>query len=186
MRVPLVFPDTTVLINFALCDQMELLAELVNGRASWTASVATECNDQAQDWDLPKMLDAHTIFGTPLVPNGTKEHLEITGHQAYFRQPGDGPRKHLGESETLAIIDCRRIESVFVTDDRKVPDRAVSHNVQVHCITTWDLVRLAVRTKKCTTQTAMSMREVLMGQQRVHLQHVRDPGRFVRWLLEDS
>ena len=37
----LVFPDTTVLINFGLIDEMALLGRLVEGKAAWCAS--TRC-----------------------------------------------------------------------------------------------------------------------------------------------
>ena len=55
----LVFPDTTVLINFALVDEMPLLGQLVANNGSWCGTVASECDDQASKQGLPHMRDAH-------------------------------------------------------------------------------------------------------------------------------
>lgn len=180
--MPVVFPDNTVLINFALCDEMRLLQTLVGDRGAWTASVAAECNHQAKELDLPAMGVAHEIFGKPLYPETPVEHLEIRRHQEYFRDPGDGPKKHLGESETLAVIGCRKMDAIFVTDDSKVSMRVAMDNIGVCCVTTWDLVRLAVRCGEANVDKSCEMRRVLLAHQRVHVEHVRDLTAFLCWL----
>lgn len=47
MPVPL-FPDNTVLINFALINRMDLLNRLANGNGRWCATVAAECAESAR------------------------------------------------------------------------------------------------------------------------------------------
>lgn len=181
----IIFPDNTVLINFAYCDAMDLLERIVAGRGSWTASVASECRDKAVALELPSMNVAHRIFGDPLWPDPAEHILQTRIHQDHFRNPGDGPRKHLGESETLAIIENRQVDhAVFVTDDAGVAARARTCGIRVRCITTWDLIRFGVRAKYMTEDVALQMRERLMHRNRVHLAHVREQGEFLAWLRE--
>lgn len=181
----LIFPDNTVLINFAYCDEMDLLGKIVAGRGTWTASVASECDDNASVLGLPEMIASHTIFGEPLRPDRV-EHIQTLIHRDHFKKPGDGPKKHLGESEALAIIENRRFgeTTVFVTDDGDVPKRAKSCSIPVSCITTWDLVRFGVLAGHADEVTALSMRDTLMNLERVHLTHVRDRHAFIAWLRE--
>ncbi|AEH08929.1 hypothetical protein FsymDg_1462 [Candidatus Protofrankia datiscae] len=44
----LLFPDNTVLINFAILNRMDLLGRLANGNGRWCATVAAECDASAQ------------------------------------------------------------------------------------------------------------------------------------------
>lgn len=164
---------------------MALLEKIVAGRGSWSASVAFECNHKADELGLPGMRASHRIFGEPLRPDPA-EHIQTRIHQDHFRSPRDGPRKHLGESETLAIIENRQIEgAVFVTDDAGVSARAAACGIRVRCITTWDLVRFGVRADHLTEEGALQMRETLMNLKRVHLSHVRIREDFITWLREE-
>ncbi|RRD04613.1 hypothetical protein EII34_09950 [Arachnia propionica] len=107
----IVFPDSTGLSNFAYCDAMELLEKIVAGRGTWSASVALECDHKAGELSLPGMRVSHRIFGEPLWPDPA-EHIQTRIHQEHFRSPGDGPRKHLGESETLMSLDRAHLRHV--------------------------------------------------------------------------
>jgi hypothetical protein len=44
----LVFPDNTVLVNFALISRMDLLERLANGHGAWCGTVAAECRTSAK------------------------------------------------------------------------------------------------------------------------------------------
>jgi hypothetical protein len=44
----LLFPDNTVLVNFAIISRMDLLARLANGNGQWCATVASECARQLE------------------------------------------------------------------------------------------------------------------------------------------
>ncbi|WP_297746447.1 hypothetical protein [uncultured Tessaracoccus sp.] len=59
----LVFPDTTVLVNFALVNEMSLLERLVGGNGRWCDTVASECQDQSKKQGLPQMRRADDISG---------------------------------------------------------------------------------------------------------------------------
>lgn len=136
----LVFPDNTVLINFAYIHRMDLLAKLARNGA-WCATVAWECEQSAVQPGLQDMTQAHKIFGDPLRPESAREHTMTQTLRTQLAKPSDGPYRHLGEAETLAIMACRSLRGIFVTDDRAVPVLAQAQSIQV--ITTWDLLRTA-------------------------------------------
>jgi len=56
--------------------------------------------------------------------------------------------------------------------------------IPVTCITTWDLVRFAVRADHADEAIALRMRRTLMTHDRVHIGYVRDEMAFVNWLNE--
>lgn len=178
----LFFSDTTVVINFALCDEMDLLATIVEGRGAWTGAVQAECHQKSDEFDLPRMREADDIFGQPFRPENGAEHLMVHTVRQNFLRPGDGPRKHLGESESLAILSTRSgLKGAFVTDDMQVHAPALTQ-YHVQCLTTWDLLRVALITGWATEQTIRDMRSVLLEEKRVHVPEIRDEARFELWL----
>ncbi|WP_322749828.1 MULTISPECIES: hypothetical protein [unclassified Frankia] len=54
----LLFPDNTVLINFAIINRMDLLERLANGNGHWCATVASECDSSAQRPGLSALANA--------------------------------------------------------------------------------------------------------------------------------
>src|ERR1017187_8264266 len=98
---------------------MDLLSRLANGNGRWCATVAVECAESANQPGLAALSDAGDIFGAPLYPEQA-EHQDIRVMRDNLAAPGDNPRQHLGEAETLAIIVRRRLSAscFFVTDDR--------------------------------------------------------------------
>jgi len=64
----LLFPDNTVLINFALINRMDLLERLANGNGHWCATVASECTRSSREAGLEALADAPEIFGAPWYP----------------------------------------------------------------------------------------------------------------------
>ncbi|ETB46703.1 hypothetical protein O981_27360 [Mycobacterium avium 10-5560] len=141
----LFLPDNTVLINFAIIRRMDLLGELLNGRGGWCLSIARECRkSQAYHADLDQ---AGVIFGTPLIPDAT-ENLHAHILRESMASPGEPATQHLGEAETIAIIDGRQLDAFFLTDDAGA--RALAHRHHITVVTTWDLLRLAHATAKVT------------------------------------
>lgn len=97
----LLFPDNTVLINFAYCGEMALLKTIVGAKGAWVASVEAECNQKADELQLPELRTARQIFGKPLRPETPAEHIQVRIHRDHFSSPGDGPKKHLGNQRPL-------------------------------------------------------------------------------------
>lgn len=141
----LFLPDNTVLINFAIIRRMDLLGELLNGRGSWCLSIARECSkSQAYQVELDH---AGAIFGAPLIPNAT-ENLQAHILREAMASPGEPATQHLGEAETIAIIDGRGLDAFFLTDDAGA--QALAHRHHITAVTTWDLLRLAYTITKVT------------------------------------
>lgn len=138
----LVFPDTTVVRNFALLHRMDLLGSLVQGRAAWCASVAAECERQARSPGLQDMGLASSIFGTPWFPHAA-EHIDVSVLRADMASPGDGPLMHLGEAETIVLASTRSPGAIFVTDDKGAAVAAEQRGLSV--ATTAQLLRIAMR-----------------------------------------
>lgn len=138
----LLFPDNTVLINFALINRMDLLSRLANGNGCWCATVAAECAESAKLPELAALAGAAEIFGDPLFPDEA-EHQDIRILRDQLAGPGDPPRKHLGEAETIAIVVRRQLRCFLVTDDTEAARLASKNGVRV--VSTWLLLRVAHR-----------------------------------------
>ncbi len=144
----LLFPDNTVLVNFAIISRMDLLERLANGNGAWCATVAQECTASAAEPGLEALGQAEAIFGSPWFPQGA-EHLDTKMLRQELASPGDSHTKHLGEAETLAIMLRRRVNGFFVTDDREAQRLAAKHGVKV--ASTW--VLLPWRTRRAGSMT---------------------------------
>lgn len=134
------FPDTTVLINFEIIQRWDLLRELVKDGASWVASVEDECHQWVGQY--PGIHTAASqLFGPAIRP----EPAELINAQATRREMadpiGDQPYKHLGEAETIVIVQSRFPGSRFITDDRQAC--AIASAAGIRCYGTGDLLRVA-------------------------------------------
>lgn len=124
----LLFPDNTVLTNFALINRMDVLDRLANGNGRWCATVATECAASAKLPELAALRGARDIFGEPLYPDQA-EHQDVLVLRDQLAAPGDPPTKHLGEAETIAIAVRRQLRCFFVTDDREAARLATNNGI---------------------------------------------------------
>lgn len=176
----LLFPDNTVLVNFALINRMDLLAKVTNGNGQWCATVASECERSAQEPGLGAMRSARDIFGDPLFPETGAERLDAQSLRRELAQPGDEPHKHYGEAETLAIMSRRSIDGFFVTDDGDAGRLARNNAIKV--LSTWDLLRLAVRCKFVDADTAWGYTQTLRDKRRGMPPTVVDRTTFDTWL----
>lgn len=177
------FPDNTVLVNFAYLHRMDLLRRLARNPA-WCATVADECSRSSQGPDLEDMAEAWGIFGEPLRPDSPVEHLTVQDYKRRLGKPGDSAYSNLGEAETLAIIECRSIEAIFVTDDAAAAAIARGSQLQIKVASTWDLLWVATRRGFVDRDTAWSYVSILRTKSR-HLppgQAARDRRSFDEWL----
>ncbi|PWJ67039.1 putative nucleic acid-binding protein [Rathayibacter iranicus NCPPB 2253 = VKM Ac-1602] len=179
------FPDNTVLINFAYLHRMDLLRRLL-GHPTWCATVAHECRMSSSEPDLEDLKDAPDLFGEPLFPENPGEHILTTVYRKQLSRPGDAPTKNLGEAETLAIIHSRNIKAVFFTDDAGPAALLAGEpsGMQVQTATTWGLLRTACRVHFVDGDTLWSYVSVLRSKNR-HLPPGRagfDRDEFTAWL----
>lgn len=122
-----VFPDNTVLCNFAVVHRTDLLRDWLRGRGRWTEAVEDEARRSARV--LPGMATvlAEGWLGEALAPESDGEEDQIlTVRRAVFGGRDDEPTKHLGEAMTVVLIQ-RRAElagSWWVSDDQAALDYA--------------------------------------------------------------
>lgn len=134
------FPDTTVLINFEILDRWDLLTELVKSGAAWVASVEDECRGWVSNYASIHS-NAAMLFGTAVRP-APAEQIDIRIARDELSDPADDhPYKHLGEAETIVIIQTRFVGSRFITDDRGAYAAATAQGIR--CYGTGDLLLVA-------------------------------------------
>lgn len=176
----LLFPDNTVLVNFALIRRVDVLAQIMVGRAAWVATVASECARSSAEPGLESMAEYPGILGDPLFPQTASEYLQARLLREDLAVPGDGPHQHLGEAETLAIIMTRGMQAVFVTDDRAARRLAAVHGIVTY--TTWDMLKLAGRAKLVDPDALWGYMRTLRGLGRGGPVGVNDRASFDAWL----
>ena len=175
----LLFPHNTVLVNFAIISRMDLLERLANGNGAWCATVAQECAASAAQPGLGALAQAVGIFGEPWFPQRA-EHLDTTILRQELASPGDGPKKHLGEAETLAIMLRRQVYGFFVTDDGDARRLATKHGVKV--ASTWALLRMAHTKGWVDDDTLWGYIQTLRTNRRGAPPGVYDRESFNKWL----
>ncbi|MBL7497818.1 hypothetical protein I6A84_43960 [Frankia sp. CNm7] len=175
----LLFPDNTVLINFAIINRMDLLERLANGNGRWCATVAAECAASARYPGRGALTAVHDIFGAPWFPDAT-ELRETRVLREELASPGDHPHRHLGEAETIAIMLHRRVDGFFVTDDNDAARLAARHGIQV--VRTWRLLQLATRFGWIDADTLWGYVQTLRGQRRGAPPGVTDRPSLDKWL----
>lgn len=177
----LLFPDNTVLINFAYVGRMDLLERLTGGKGAWCQSVAAECDQSSRFEGLDELTKAHDIFGTPWVPVARAEHLAIRILREEMASPGDNSTKHLGEAETIVLMERRGVAGIFITDDEDAARKAQAHGIQSN--TTWDLLALALRAKWVDVDTVYGFVSVLRQRKRAMPRALgRDRAGFDSWV----
>jgi predicted nucleic acid-binding protein len=173
------FPDNTVLINFAIINRMDLLERLANGNGRWCATVAIECKESAKRHELTALNGAGEIFGEPLRPDEA-EHQDVRVLRDQLAAPGDSPTQHLGEAETLAIIVRRRLRCFFVTDDAGAARVAAKNSITV--VDTWRLLKVAHRKAWLDADTLWGYVLTIELQGRGAPPGVWDRSSFDKWL----
>lgn len=172
------FPDNTVLVNFAHLNRVALLGVLFPSR-QWCATVASECGKSATVPGLSDLHSAPAVFGAPLYPNPA-EHVDTQILRTAMSRPDDERHKHLGEAETIAIVSRRRIHAVFVTDDRSAKARAAAHGILV--IDTWRVFQLAHRKGLLTAAEVWADLQTLAAKERGGPPKVRSKEDCDAWL----
>lgn len=188
------FHDTNVLINFSLCDEMDCLKEILQGRGTWTATVQRECDGRGpSNYGISGLgYAAELVLGEPVFPSDD-EHVQIRRlrWEMAFAEALDvdvaeqnmknGDDKHLGEAETITIIQRRMLKAIFVTDDFRARPFAEG----IKCIDTWSLVSVGLRLEILNEERVRAMRERLMSFNRISRNHRReifDAVKFEEWI----
>lgn len=159
---------------------MPLLEAVVGQNGRWCATVASECARGAVVPGLEGMGEAGAIFGSPLYPDAA-EHVNVLLLQEQMMQPGDGATAHLGEAETITLINSRRLHAAFVTDDREAMRQAKLHDIPSY--TTWHVLKLAVGTNLLDDADFFVAYDSLVSEMRGHPPCSRSKASVAAWLV---
>ncbi len=113
--------------NFAIVKRIDLLEQRFSGRACWTRSVRHEIERVVSDHPyLQQVLDAHWL-GEPIeLPSGipTMQKVNLIRRGLLKGTPPDKATDHLGEAESIYLLETTYRYGTFVTDDRPARDFA--------------------------------------------------------------
>ncbi|WP_309080640.1 hypothetical protein [Zhihengliuella sp.] len=125
----LLFPDNTVLCNFAAVHRMPLLRDFLRGDGRWTQAVFAEAR-RSSDFlpALSELLSAQWL-GEPIevVDNGIERIRRVV-----FGGTPSEPTRHLGEAETCHLILEHEdyAGAAWITDDRDAYEYAQGKGIQ--------------------------------------------------------
>jgi hypothetical protein len=95
------FPDNTVLCNFATLNRLDLLKSVLNGRGRWTDAVAFEASRSASKLPALRGLPDEGWLDDPIEITSESDVLAISRiRRAVFDGTDNEPLKHLGEAQT--------------------------------------------------------------------------------------
>jgi hypothetical protein len=116
------FPDNTVLCNFAAADRLDLLRTTLNGRGRWTAAVAYEAHQSMRFLPALAGLDTEGWLDEPIEITAEPDIQRVNRvRRAVFGGTDGEPLKHLGEAQTCFVIKewVAFAGSSWISDDRE-------------------------------------------------------------------
>jgi predicted nucleic acid-binding protein len=164
------FPDNTVLCNFAAVDRLDLLKAVLDARGRWTEAVAYETTRSARVLPTLGQVPAGGWLGEAIEISDKSEIQQINAiRRAVFGGNDDEPLKHLGEAQTCFVISNRNefAGSWWVSDDREALRYARFRGITTR--ETLDLVSIAVVNGYIGTQEAFNL-----------MRQMSDQGRYLR------
>jgi hypothetical protein len=139
------FPDNTVLCNFAAVDRLDLLRAVLDGRGRWTEAIAYEASRSARVLTSLRHLTTDCWLGEAIEIDDESDIQHInTIRRAVFGGTDEQPLKHLGEAQTcFVILNWPEFAgSWWVSDDRESLRYARFQGITAR--ETIDLVSIAV------------------------------------------
>ena len=178
----IMFYDTSVLINFHRAALLPNLTKLLGGDVAWVATVQMECARKERELALPGLKEAaEGLLGEPLRPE-QGEHLPIRQLRSMMAEPGDHEEAHLGEAETLTLIEKRRLNAIIAADDRSVARFAGS----TATVNTWGLLRFCFSRGCVTLDEAMTLWKAFGDSGGTWPKHLATKENFVDYLNRRS
>jgi predicted nucleic acid-binding protein len=113
----LVFFDTNVLWNFAVVGRLDILEKLYAGRCHWTVSVYDEAwESKRHEAALADLFEQGWLPEPTEVPVG--EYPEVFKLRRAIGSVLAKTLEHMGEAETLHVIQTQHPGAQFLSDDR--------------------------------------------------------------------
>lgn len=157
----LLFPDNTVLCNYACVDRIDLLEQVISDRGRWTQAVFAEARKSSNIWPSMQALLDCSILGEPIEIDDADRVNRI--RQASLSGSQLVPTEHLGEAETCYLI--RNVpefqDSIWITDDHDAFDFGKQLG-----IVTWDTrstIETLVANGDITAPAAFDLMEAMYG-----------------------
>jgi predicted nucleic acid-binding protein len=166
------FPDNTVLCNFAAVDRLDLLTAVLDGRGRWTEAVAYEATKSARVLPSLGELTANRRLGEAIEIDNESEIQQInTIRRVVFGGTDGNPLKHLGEAQTCFVILkwSEFAGSWWISDDREALRYARLQGITPR--ETIDLVSTAVITGYIAAKDGVDLMRQMASQGR----HLRLP-----------
>jgi hypothetical protein len=164
------FPDNTVLCNFAVVDRLDLLKSVLGGRGRWTEAVTFEASRSAAKLPPLMRLPLDGWLDEPIEITDREDVRKIAQiRRAVFGGTDDQPLKHLGEAQTCYVIKNwpSFAGSWWISDDRDAIRHAKFQNIITR--ETIDIFCMAVADGDIGTTEAFHLMEQMADHDR-HLQ----------------
>jgi predicted nucleic acid-binding protein len=174
------FPDNTVLCNFACADRLDLLEAVLNGRGRWTSAVAYEASQSANQLGQLRGLHAGGWLGVPIEIVEEQHVSQIQRiRRLVFGGADDQPLKHLGEAETCFVLKewDDYVGSWWISDDRDALRYARFQGITTR--ETIDLIAEAIANGDIDGQSAFNLMKEMEDQGR-HLRTPNSPADLMR------
>lgn len=149
------FPDNTVLCNFAAVGRLDLLRDWLRGRGRWTEAVAFEARRSAAVLPALSSVIDEGWLGAPIAV-AWEADVDRT-RRVVFGGRRHEPLKHLGEAETCVLIqrDVAFRDSWWLSDDHDAVEYARGRGIVTH--RTLDIFRFLVADGDITADHAYDL-----------------------------
>lgn len=158
------FPDNTVLCNFAAVDRLDLLEKVLDGRGRWTDAVAYEASKSSHYLPALGSLTHGAWLGEPIE---VTDDTDIRGIERIRRVSFGGreskPTQHLGEAETCYLILnwAEFAGAWWISDDRDAVRFARMKGITTR--ETIDLMPIAVTNGDITSSDAYDLMHAMVA-----------------------
>lgn len=152
------FPDTTVIINFATVDQLDLLGHYLHDDGRVVEAVRYEITRSAERVPNLARLELDAWFGEPVSFDSPADIAAIDGLRiGVFGGSSTEPLKHLGESQTVHAVTTRSefSDATWITDDRDACNYARSRLIVTR--DTLDVLEALAANSEVTPDRAFSI-----------------------------
>jgi hypothetical protein len=164
------FPDNTVLCNFAAVHRLDLIKSVLGGRGRWTEAVAYEASRSANKLPALRGLGSESWLAGPIEITRKSDIRNINQiRRAVFGGTDDEPLKHLGEAQTCYVIKnwAEFAGSWWISDDGDAVRYARLRGITTR--ETIDLMNIAVADGNISARDAFDL-----------MQQMADSDRYLR------
>jgi hypothetical protein len=152
------FPDNTVLCDFAAVDRLDLLRSILNERGRWTEAIAYEAGRSARHLPALAALIQNGWLGEPIeiIEDTDIQRIERI-RRVVFGGTDDRPLQHLGEAQSCYVILnwAAFAGSWWITNDRDALRYARFQGITTR--ETVDLMSIAVANGDITPSAAFEL-----------------------------